>query len=512
MAALGPAVRGAPAPALDVRGLSKAFAGVPVLKDVDFRMESGEITMLVGENGAGKSTLKNILCGVLRPDGGSITVAGERFDRLDGGRAEALGIGVVHQELSLFPNLSVSENLFIGNRPRPFGRVDWKGRRARARALLEGELDSAIDPDAPVESLSIGQRQLVEIAKAIAASSRILILDEPTTSLTAPEREHLGAVVRRLKAKGLAILYVTHFMDEIYALADRIVVLRDGRMVGGGTPAEIDRRALGTLMAGRALDVAVAALPPVAAGAPALLAVEDLDDGRMVHGVSFDLRAGEVLGLAGLVGAGRSEIAEAIVGLRPAAGRVRLAGLAYDGRSPRESLKRGLVLVSEDRRRDQAFLGRSVAENAAAALLGRVSGHLGLIEAAADRALVGEVLRRTAVSHPGAGAPMAALSGGNQQKVILGRWLAAGPTVAILDEPTKGVDIGARAVIHRLVVELARAGVAVLLISSDLNELLALSHRIAILHKGRLAATVDPRQTGAAAIVEIASAGEDAAP
>ncbi len=307
-----------------------------------------------------------------------------------------------------------------------------------------------------MESPPSASARLVEIAKAIAASSRILILDEPTTSLTAPEREHLGAVVRRLKAKGLAILYVTHFMDEIYALADRIVVLRDGRMVGGGTPAEIDRRALGTLMAGRALDVAVAALPPVAAGAPALLAVEDLDDGRMVHGVSFDLRAGEVLGLAGLVGAGRSEIAEAIVGLRPAAGRVRLAGLAYDGRSPRESLKRGLVLVSEDRRRDQAFLGRSVAENAAA-LLGRVSGHLGLIEAAADRALVGEVLRRTAVSHPGAGAPMAALSGGNQQKVILGRWLAAGPTVAILDEPTKGVDIGARAVIHRLVVELAAA-------------------------------------------------------
>lgn len=496
---------------LQVSGIGKHFAGVWVLRDLHFAVGRGEIVILVGENGAGKSTVKNILSGLLEPDGGEIVFAGERFQRLGSSDAGRLGIGTIHQELSLFGNLSVAENVFIGDLPRSRGLVERRRMHEDARSVLKHELGADIDVRAKVDSLSLGERQLVEIAKAIIRSSSLLILDEPTTCLSLPERQRLFAVVRRLKARGYGIIYVTHFMEEVYELADRIVVLRDGVMVGCGTPREIALPELTRLMVGRELGEG-SGPPPGLADAPVVLKVDGLDDGQSIRDVSFELRAGEILGLAGLLGAGRSEIAEALVGLRPARGRIELNGRTFDARSPRAARQHGMVLVSEDRRRDQAFLIRPVRENLTVQLIDRIAGGaLGWLRPAAERPCVKQMVGRYGVHHPGLEEPMAALSGGNQQKAVIARWFETAPRVCILDEPTKGVDIGAREAVHRLVFELAARGVAMLLISSDLPELLALSHRILVLHKGGAAARFERADATPAAILACASTGRAAA-
>lgn len=494
---------------LELADIGKSFSSTKVLEHISFSLSGGQCVMLVGENGAGKSTLKNIISGLVVPDTGTIAMAGRMIKLRSQRDAQSFGIATIHQELSLFANLTVAENIFLGHQTKGAAPVPWRNWRRHAQAIVEEQLGADIDVDAKVEDLSIGQRQLVEIAKALSVAAKVLVLDEPTTCLTLPERDRLMNLVRSLRSRGIAILYITHFMDEVYALADRIVVLRDGVVVGNGTPRNISRSRLGWLMAGREVAETIRTLPVVAPDARSRLRVEALSDGAIVDDVGLHVRAGEILGLAGLVGSGRSEIAETLVGLRARQeGKVWLNGVEISPRSPAEALALGIVLVSEDRRLDQAFLERSITENMTAPILRRLTGAAGLMQTRRERVMVHDITERYQVSHPGARAPMSALSGGNQQKLIIGRWLGAQPIFCILDEPTKGVDIGAREAIHRLIVELVGQGLSILLISSDLPELLALSHRLLVLHKGRIVAETTPDATSPAEVIAIASTGQ----
>lgn len=351
---------------------------------------------------------------------------------------------------------------------------------------------------------------MVEIAKAIHRSSSLLILDEPTTCLSLPERQRLFGVVHRLRASGYGILYITHFLEEVYELADRIVVLRDGFIAAQGAVSEITVEHLTRAMVGREQAEMLVGPAPLAADQPIILKVEKLSDRDLVRDVSFELRRGEILGLAGLMGAGRSEMAEILVGLRAGTGTIVLDGKPFHQRSPRSALEHGMVLVSEDRRKDQAFLGRSVKENITASSLPKlVGGALGWLNAERERLLGERIVREFAVQPPRLDIAMVSLSGGNQQKAIIGKWLGHGPKLCVLDEPTKGVDIGARAAVHQLIVDLASKGVAFILISSDLPEIVALAHRVIVLHKGHHAGTLERAQLEPSRIVHMASVGRD---
>jgi ABC-type sugar transport system ATPase subunit len=504
---------------ISLRGVGKSYSGAWVLKDVSFSVSRGEIVALVGENGAGKSTLKNILCGLVAPDVGSLVVEGEDYLRLTTQHASSIGIAAIHQELSLFPNLSIAENVHmgVGRLPSRFGLVDRAAMTEETLRLLSDFFETPLDPNLPVQRLSLGERQMVEVAKALHGASTMLILDEPTTSLSLPERRRLFDVARRLRQRGYALIYITHFMEEIYELADRIVVLRDGRMVGTGTPQQISQTQLTSLMVGRELaeidaDLAFEqrAAASRAAAAPVRMRVRDLSDPRLLRGVTFELRAGEILGLGGLMGAGRSEVAEAIFGIHPADGAIEIDGQLYDHRTPASAQARGLALVSEDRRADQTFAGRSVRENLTSTILDSLTQAAGYLSSARQQDRAMAMTREYGIRHPGVESPIVALSGGNQQKCVIARWLAGKPAIIILDEPTKGIDVGAKAEIHRLISRLAAAGLSVLLISSDLPELLALSHRILVMHKGQIVGGLKREQFDPAAIVHMASTGTTA--
>ena len=502
-------------PLLRLDGIGKSYSGVWVLRDVGFTVARGEVVALMGENGAGKSTLKNILCGLVAPDAGSITFAGRQHARLTTRETAALGIAAIHQELSLFPNLSVAENVHMGLGALPVrrGLVDEAAMQREAVRLLSDFFEGGLDPAQPVERLSLAERQLVEVAKALHRASSMLIFDEPTTSLSLPERQRLFGVVRSLRARGYALIYITHFMEEVYELADRIVVLRDGRMVGTGTPADTDEQRLSSLMVGRELsriDADLASSHQGAhsgGGAGPILAVRGLADGRALHGVSFDLRPGEILGLGGLMGAGRSEVAEAIFGIRPAQGSVEVRGEKFERRTPAAAKAHGIALVSEDRRADQIFSGRSVRENLTSAVLERLHAGAGFLSRTRQRRQAAQLVQEYGIRLPGLDAPMVSLSGGNQQKCVIARWLATEPAICILDEPTKGIDVKAKAEIHALIGRLAASGLGVLLISSDLPELLALSHRILVMHKGRVVGELGRAEFDPNTVVQMASTG-----
>lgn len=480
-------------PLLRARGLTKAFAGKTVVEAVDLEVGHGQVVAVVGENGAGKSTLKNMLCGLLQPDAGAIELEGRTIAHF---RAADLGIAAVHQEFSLFGGLSVAENICIANLPGRRALVNWRETHAVARQYLD-IIGARLELDAPVEALSTGQQQLVEIAKALRQASRLLILDEPTASLTEPEREQLFGVVRKLRDRGLGIIFISHFIDEVYEIADAVVVLRDGRRVAASPTADLPRRELEEAMVGR--PVSERRTDVGTPGEEVVLRVEHLASWPAFRGVSFSLRRGEILGLAGLMGAGRTEVVEAIYGLRPAEGQVYVAGSPVPRRNPDLMKRLGVAFVPEDRRRNGLFGVRPVRENITAAAVARFVrrrlpgfGFWGERESAVRAA---EALR---VAHPGLEAPVRVLSGGNQQKTILARWLALEPKVCIFDEPTRGVDIGAKEEIHALVGRLARSGTAVLLVSSDLPEIMLLAHRIIVLRKGQVAgefsrADFDPR-------------------
>jgi rhamnose transport system ATP-binding protein len=491
-----------PAPLLTLRRAAKSFGGVRALRGVDFDLAAGEVHALLGENGAGKSTLIKIITGAHRPDAGEICVAGRIVAGLTPARAQSLGIACIYQQPALFPDLTVAEN--IGLRLDPSGagrRIDWRARRARAAALL-ARTGATLDPEAEVRELSMPEQQLVEIACAIGAGARIVVMDEPTASLTAREQERLFAVVRELRAAGVGVIYISHRLEEIFTLADRVTVLRDGESVGTHAVRDITEAGLIRLMVGRE----VAQLYPPAEGAPGgiVLAVRGLGCAAAgVRNVSFEVRAGEVFGLAGLVGAGRTELARVLFGLTPAdAGEIRLDGECISPHSPRAAVARGIAYVPEDRRRHGVVLEMPIAENMTMAVHPRLFPG-GWLRPRAEKDLALGFIRDLAVKCAGPGAPGGSLSGGNQQKVSLARWLATKPKLLILDEPTQGVDVGAKSEIHRIIRGLAKAGLAVIMISSDLPEVLGMSDRIGIMRGGTLTAVL-PGGTAAPAVMAAA--------
>ena len=478
-----------PPPLLTLRRVAKNFGGVRALRGVDFELQAGEVHALLGENGAGKSTLIKVATGAHAPDAGEITVAGRTLAALNPALAQQLGLACIYQQPALFPDLSVAEN--IGLRLEHAGaarRIDWAGRRRRAADLL-ARVGAAIAPDAEVGALSMPEQQLVEIACAIGVGARIVIMDEPTASLTRQEQEQLFRIVRELRRDGVGVVYISHRLEEIFALADRVTVLRDGESVGTHPVAGMTEAALIKLMVGRE----VAQLYPPAEGAPGgvVLALRDVGCAPGgVHGISLELRAGEILGLAGLVGAGRTELARILFGLTPAdTGEIRLDGKAVVLGSPGDAIARGIAYVPEDRRRHGVILELPVAQNMTMAVHERLFPGSWL-RSGTERSLALDYIRDLAVKCAGPDAPAGSLSGGNQQKVSLARWLAAKPRVLILDEPTQGVDVGAKSEIHRIIRRLARDGLAVLMISSDLPEVLGMSDRIGVMRGGTLVATL----------------------
>ncbi|MBB4638494.1 ATP-binding cassette domain-containing protein [Longimicrobium terrae] len=472
-------------PAVRFEDVRKRFPGSVALDGVTLEIAEGSCHALCGENGAGKSTLGKILAGIHAPDGGRVLVHGREV-RFGGPRdALAAGVGMVHQELAFCDNLSVAENLCLGALPARRGWTDPAETIRQAEALL-AETGAELDVRRPLGELSTAQRQLVQIAAAVGGGARIIIFDEPTSSLGQHDAERLYALIGRLRARGVTCIYVSHRMPEIFHLCDAVSVLRDGRHVATRPTAGLTEAELVRMMIGRPAAEYLPA-PPMTGEATELLRVDGLTSPGRFHDVACTLHAGEVVGLAGLVGAGRSEVAEAIFGLDPAArGSVWVEGKPVRIRTPRQAIELGLGLVPEDRKKQGLVLGASGVHNTSLPILRRLSPG-GWIRRRAERALAVDYFGRMKVRTPSPETPVAGLSGGNQQKVVLARWLAAQSRILMLDEPTRGVDVGAKAEIHALITELAARGSAVLLISSELPELLALSTRIVVLRGGRIA-------------------------
>jgi rhamnose transport system ATP-binding protein len=479
----------APSPGalLSLTGIVKSFGGVRALDGVSFEVRSGEVHALVGENGAGKSTLVKVATGAHAPDAGEVALGGRVIARLDPLAARRLGVAVIYQQPALLPDLTAAENIALAEEQgAPWRRVRWRERRRRARELL-GRVGARIDPDAAVGRLRMPEQQLVEIARALGSDARVIFMDEPTASLSERETEHLFAVIRELRAKGAGIVYVSHRLEELFVLADRVTVLRDGRRVADRPIGELDRAALIRLMVGR--EVSAAAGEAARVPGDAVLEVRGLRSrAGGLREATFTLHAGEVLGIAGLVGSGRTELARTLFGLTPAdGGELRVRGQAVTIPGPERAVALGLAYVPEDRKRHGVVGELPIAANLTLAILRELS-RLGLLDRAEERRRAEQMSARLGVRAPSVDVPVSTLSGGNQQKVALGRWLATRPSILILDEPTQGIDVGAKAEIHRLVGELAGQGLALLMISSDLPEVLGMSDRVAVMHDARLAA------------------------
>ncbi len=472
-------------PLLEMRSVSKRFSGVQALSDVHFRVERGEIHALVGENGAGKSTLIKILSGLYSRDAGSIFLEGREVSFRDPLECLLAGIAVIYQDFDLAPNLTVEENLLLGKEP-----ARWSFLRRRRMAELAAEYMSAVDRHiaigALVGSLTVAQRQRVAIAKALSSKARLLVMDEPTSALAAEEIKRLLELIRELKQGGTSVVYISHKLDEVFAVADRITVLRDGKYITTRETAQTSRGEIVSLMVGRQLQDFFARQSH--AEGEVVLAVNRLGRKGAFSDLSFQLHRGEVLGLYGLKGAGRSELARVIFGLdRRDGGEILLEGAAVDFGSAHDAVRHRLGLIPEDRKKQGIFPNMDVKENASLVSLDDLSAR-GFLKKKEEQVLVGEYVRRLAIRTAGLGQPILDLSGGNQQKVILARWLAIKPRVLILDEPTAGIDVGAKAEIYRLIAELAAQGLGLLLISSELPEVLAVSDRILVMHEGRLVA------------------------
>ncbi|HVO19450.1 MAG TPA: sugar ABC transporter ATP-binding protein [Anaeromyxobacter sp.] len=475
---------------VELKEVSKSFGGVAALRGVNFEVRPGEVHALLGENGAGKSTLIRIMSGALPPDAGEVYVSGERV-RLGSPRdARARGIATVYQELLLFPDLTVAENIFLGNAPRKrFLALDWSAMRARARTLLDSLESRELDVDARLGDLSVANRQRVEIAKALSQEPRVLIMDEPTASLAEADVQRLMAVVRMLRDRGVAIVYVSHKLPEIFALADRVTVLRDGALIGTRAAKEVDEQGLISMMVGRSIDQL---FPKEAAplGEP-LLEVEDLRYRHVVNGVSFSVRAGEILGIAGLVGSGRTETALTIFGITPATGgRIKVNGKPVIIDSPRRARDLGIAYVPEDRGLQGLIRVQTIRENVSLAILDRLS-RLSVVNRKDELRRADEAITRFGIRARGPEMLVRQLSGGNQQKVVLGKWLGAEPRILIMDEPTRGIDVGAKSEVHALMSRLAQQGLAIVMISSELPEVLGMSDRVLVMSRGQVVASFD---------------------
>ena len=476
----------ATAPAVAFDSITKRFPGAVALDDVSFEIAAGACHALCGENGAGKSTLGKMLAGIHVPDAGRLFINGQLVRLRNPTQALEAGVAMVHQELSFCENMSVAENLCLGDLPATAGFVSKAATTRRAEAML-GAIGASIDASAVVGSLSIAQQQLLQIASAVGRGARFIVFDEPTSSLSQHEAERLYTLIDDLKARGVTCIYVSHRLEEIFRLCDAVTVLRDGRHVATLPIGSVTQDSLIEMMIGRKLDQYFPVHPTDSAGAE-VLRVEGLSSPAGFEDVSFSLRAGEVLGCAGLVGAGRSEMAQALFGLDPSvSGRVWVRGKEGTPQSAQQAIALGIGLVPEDRKRQGLVLSMSVLENATLSILARL-GRMGFVTRAIERRAVGEYFTRLRVRTPTMQTLAAALSGGNQQKVVLTKWLAANCPILIVDEPTRGVDVGAKAEIHGLVEALAAAGTAILLISSELPEVLNLSSRILVFREGRIVA------------------------
>ncbi|GAB2963359.1 sugar ABC transporter ATP-binding protein [Saccharothrix stipae] len=492
-------------PLLQLRDVAKSFQAVRALRGVSISLQAGEVHALAGENGAGKSTVVRIIGGEHRPDAGEVLLDGEPVRFSSPRDARRRGVAVIHQEPVRFPDLSVAENVFMGRQPLRRGRrIDRREMHRRTAGLLD-RLGVPLDPSRPTRGLSIADQQIIEIAKALSADARVIVMDEPTAALSAVEAERLFRVARGLAGRGAALLFISHRLEEMYQLCDRVTVLRDGALVSTDPMAEVPRDELVRRMVGRSVE----RLFPrrrTEIGEPRLV-VEGLTRTGVFHDISFTVRRGEIVGLAGLVGSGRTEVARAVFGVDDRdAGMVSVDGARLPAGDPRTAIDRGVALVPEDRREQGLVPELSIERNASLARLREVSPRW-ITRRARERALAGEWGRRLSVKAGRLTDPAATLSGGNQQKVVLGKWLATEPSVLIVDEPTRGIDIGTKVEVHALLAELASGGMAVLLISSELPEVLGMADRVLVMHEGRITAELSARDATEEAVMRAATGG-----
>ncbi|WP_377293225.1 sugar ABC transporter ATP-binding protein [Rhizobium sp. SG2393] len=501
-------------PFVSLTGATKSFGGITVLKGVDFDVRPGEVHALLGENGAGKSTLIKIISGLYVPDGGTIRIGGETVTLSSTRDASRRGIATVYQELLLFPEMTIAENIFLGNYPKTaWGGIDWPEARRRSRELLDSLDSPELDIDRKVASLSVAQRQRVEIAKALSRDARVLIMDEPTASLAEADVQRLMEVVRALRQRGVGIIYVSHRMPEIFALADRVTVLRDGALIGTRDIGEVTEATLVAMMVGRSIDQLFPKPEPIIG--ETLLEVENLVSGKLVKGLTFSVRKGEILGIAGLVGSGRTETALTLFGITPAqSGRIRIAGKEVTIRSPKEARDLGIAYVPEDRGLQGLVKSMTIRQNVSMASIDRLSRGL-FIRFSEEAARAVNAVKQFGIrARAGIEQPVGQLSGGNQQKVVIAKWLETAPRILILDEPTRGVDVGAKSEIHAIMGELARSGVAIIMISSELPEVLGMSDRVLVMNNGNLVSIIDRAEANAESVgaaMTVAKKSKDAA-
>lgn len=471
---------------VEMTGIDKRFPGVHALKSVQFDLRPGEVHALMGENGAGKSTLMKILSGIYRRDGGTMKVMGEVADFENPRQAQMRGVGMIHQELSLMNDLTVAKNVFIGREPRKsLGRVDEKKLNEQTAEIF-AKMNLVLDPREQVGGLTIAKQQMIEIAKALSFSSRILIMDEPTAALNDREIAELFTIIRQLKSEGVGIIYISHKMDEIKRISDRVTVMRDGEFVGTVEAADTPLSKIISMMVGREVNEQPLDVPDLA-DAPVALEVRGLKRGREIRDVSFSVKKGEIFGFAGLMGAGRTEVVRAIFGADPReAGTISIHGREVDIASPSDAVNAGMGYLSEDRKHFGLALGMDVRANVAMTSLDRVSNRFGVLDQPAMEKTAIGYIAQLGIRTPSDRQEVRLLSGGNQQKVVIAKWLLRDCDILIFDEPTRGIDIGAKSEIYKLLEELAAQGMAIIVISSELPEVLRLSHRIAVMCEGRL--------------------------
>jgi rhamnose transport system ATP-binding protein len=477
------------APALELRAISKAFGAVVALTDASLRLERGSIHALVGENGAGKSTIVKIVAGLYQRDTGDFDLDGQSVDFTSTAQSKAAGIAVIYQEPTLFPDLSVTENIFMGRQPTlSLGRIDRRLMREQALGLF-ARLGVRIDPDRPTQGLSIADQQIIEIAKAISLDATVLVMDEPTAALSGVEVDRLFQVARSLRDEGRALLFISHRFDEVFDLCDTVTVMRDGQYIDTSAIADTTVDEIVRRMVGR--DVTTLFPKEEAVVGAEVLRVDGLTEPGVFHDVSFGVRSGEIVALAGLVGAGRSEIARAVFGVDTySSGSVTVGGTRVPKRSPAAAMRLGLALVPEDRRKQGLVLESSVSRNTTMAIR-RSLTRFGLLFSPAENRAAREWASRLEVKASALDTEVGTLSGGNQQKVVLAKWLATDPRVLIVDEPTRGIDVGTKAEVHRLLSRLAGQGMAILMISSELPEVLGMADRVLVVHEGRITAEID---------------------
>ena len=493
---------------LKMQGIQKYFSGVHALKGVDFELKAGEVHALMGENGAGKSTLIKVLCGIHKNDGGTIEYLGEQVSYNNIGESQDAGISVIHQELNMMGHLTVAQNMFIGREFMKNGLIDDKAMEEEAQRQFD-KMGVKIDPSVKLGDLTVGKQQMVEITKAISRDCKLLVLDEPTAALTLPEVEELFKIMRELKEKGIGMIYISHRMDEINRISDRVTVMRDGEYVGTVNTADVTKDDIVKMMVGRVIMGEQKACSACPADAPILLEVKHLNAGKEVKDVSFQLRKGEILGFAGLMGAGRTEVARALYGADPKqTGEIFLNGKKIKINTPKQAVKHGICYLSEDRKRFGLMLDKSVTDNSAIASVDNFI-HAGIINDSKMREVSAEANLKLRTKTPSMEQLLKNLSGGNQQKVIIARWLMKNSDIFIFDEPTRGIDVGAKSEIYNLMDELVKQGKSIIMISSELPEVLRMSDRIIVMCEGRKTGELDISEATQENIMQLATMREE---